>query len=264
MSTKFRTGLLCLFVAIAAAFSFKFFLWDGLEERQEAIIAHEAIRATEAQKEIDRIAAFKKKMARMVTVSEWETLAKELASSPILKKQRGLFSPIIAAKTFEARAFKRDNLLVFAGKLVASDENDPTAEEYYERAKALHEENMRVIDTILERPNDCAWNRRLWYRKGIEYYRSLIFLNSDERSLAADLIDQAIDSFDNVFLCFPKDRDAELAIELLYKRSKKMKESPAASEKKGKEKLKEKLPLFPSEEVSPDVGKNQQRREGRH
>lgn len=263
MNRKSRAGVLCILAALFVAFLFKFVFWDGLLERQQARDMHEARVAEEGKNEVNHRAVFERKVARAVTTSEWEALARALQNLPVPEKQRNMLSSFIAAKAFEARAIERDNLLYFTGKLVKGNENDPTAEEYFARARELHETNMRLIDTISERAGDCAWNKRLWYRKGFEYYRSLLFLNKGESSRAMDLIDQAIQSFEKVFSCFPKDRDAETAIELLYERGKKIKEATAPSEGK-KNSLKEKLPFFPGEELKPGVGKSQQREEGRH
>ncbi len=264
MNKKLWASVLSLLVALSAIFFFKFFFLDKLEEREQALRAHETRAAVEDQDEVLRFESFQKKLMGSGDVSYWKNRVLELKN--LSKENQKLLAPLVLVKLFEARAIERDNLLYYAGKLIVINENDPVAEEYFASARALHEENMLVIDTLPERTGDCLWNKRLWYRKGTEYYRSIIFSNPQEISKQLDLIDQAIASFEKVFSCYPKNRDTELAIELLYQRAKETKSAPTPAEKnEKKESLKEKIDLFPSEEIAPGTGKSMERgNKGRH
>ena len=262
---KFRAGLFCLLAVFIAVFFFKTILWDGLEERHQALAAHEA-KVAEEKNTVAPGVVFVQKMARADTVREWEALAQELKT--LRKEQQVLFSPRIAAETLRARAVERDYLLYLTGRLVKENENDPTAVEYFARAQELHEKNMRLIETVPELTGDCKWNARLWYFQGSEYVASLLFVEKEDSSEAAELRGKAIDRFRKVFSCSPKNseeyRDAEVAIEKLYERAKKNRGDPSPSEEKNKkDSLKQKLPFFPSHEMKPGTGKDE-RREGRH
>lgn len=211
----------------------------------------------------ERAETYTERIAASSTVPALEnTLAKmkEYAAS-FTDEDRKLFSSLIMARIFEARARERDNLLFFAGRLLEADKNDPLGLEYLENAKKLHEENMRAIDAILPRAGDCEWNARLWYRKGVEYYRSLVFLESGMSSRAADLVAQAIENFEKVFSCIPKDRNTEVALEILYRRSR----DAEGSSVDDPNRMRKKLELLPQEEVGPPRGWTpESREEGRH
>ncbi|MBI2048376.1 MAG: hypothetical protein HYT30_00395 [Parcubacteria group bacterium] len=263
MKRATRTRIPLVFAAALALSAVLYLLlFFGLGERQTALEEYQSAPALKARAEEKRAAELQKEMRAAFSLSQWDALYKEIAalSSETSEKKKS-FLDVAGAKVFEARAIERDNLLFFSGRLAKANENDPLARAYFNSAKKLHEENMRVLGSILEIPGNCAWNTRLWYRQGMEYYRSLIFVPANEVAKSVDLIDQAIGKFEKVFTCIPKDRDTEVAIELLYKRMKKAKEDQG----KGKQEasIKEKLELMPQEEVGPG-NEGSDRQEGRH
>lgn len=263
MNTKRVAGFLCLLaVIVAAAIVFERVVEDGLHARHAAIQRYEAEQEAEVARLSKRILAFEKKLRRAGTkVSEWNAIGKELASLP--KTVQKVLSPSVLARTLEARAIERDGLLVAVRNLITSDEYDPTAKEYFEKARTLHEENMRIIDAIPFRKNDYGWNARLAYRFGVEYSRFPLFLPPTDLAQTVDAIDQAIRSFERVFPYSRKNRDAETAIELLYEPAKKAKEKASSGKDAKEETLKEKLQMFPGEEENPGTGK-EGREGGRH
>lgn len=123
------------------------------------------------------------------------------------------------------RAQKRDDLLIASRDLLKINEKDPIALSYMKQAKKLHEENQLLIEGLVDIPNDCEWNARIWYLSGIENYRSLIFLKENEKTAQRDALVSALEQFKKVFICFPKQRDAEVAIELLFKESNRLKDN---------------------------------------
>src|SRR3989344_4476700 len=123
---KRRRATLSGFLLLAALFSavliFKFVLWDGLNEREKAIDAYQKQQALAGELENARIAAFKKRILRAVTLPEWEALAKDIKDAAVEQKDKDTLSAVIAAKAFERRALVRDSLLYDARRLLETNE----------------------------------------------------------------------------------------------------------------------------------------------
>lgn len=231
------------------------YLSGEIEDREKAREEHIVSFVETQEKEKSTAKDIHTAMLDAQATPAWEAVVSDIEK---LSESPRLFLEAIAlGKRFEARSLERDNLLFFAGQLLSVNQNDPLAKEYLEQARKLHEFNIKHLSELRERNEDCVWNARLWYRKGIEYYRSLIFISKKERSRANDLIDQSIRNFEKIFSCYPKDRKTEVAIELLYKRAK---ESKSDSREKEGDRM---LRLLPSGEIGPGTDGSQRER-GRH
>ena len=77
---------------------------------------------------------------------------------------------------------------------------------------------------IPEYPNDSRGNARLNYLKGVYYFRLLIFIKDPkaEADRVEELIGQSAKHLSAVFAYIPRDRDTEVAIEILQKKAKSM------------------------------------------
>ena len=251
MSRKFLVVGFVLFVAVFIAGYFFINLVERDRITNERTIAAQQIFLSENEK----ARGIYERMQTTLTLPKWEIILTDIT---VLSENRRLaLGPIAQGKRFEARSLERDQLLFYAGKLLKVNKNDPLAGEYLEEAKKLHMLNMGSISEFSLRDKNCEWNARLWYRKGIEYYRSLIFIKKEEESKALDLIDQSIRNFEKVFTCYSKDQKTEVAIELLYKRAKEIKSAGSLA---GPEM---RLRLLPSQEIEPGA-RGDVRREGRH
>jgi len=147
-----------------------------------------------------------------------------------------------AAKRVEGNFRKQERLLGNAGALLTANKNNPIAEEYLDRAKVLNDLNIAALLALAEIPGNCEWNARLHYLVGAIHYRSLVFVTKEEQFSASDIIGQAVRSFKKVFECLPKDRSAEVAIEMLYKQAK---ERDSGTEISGDELDRTRLKLLP-------------------
>lgn len=210
------TRFLAVFSAFAAALLFLggFYISTKTNERINAEkLYEEKIKETKARDNARGLII--KQMETAYTVSEWEALVNATAK---LGDDSRLFLDVFSqSKLLEKRFFTQEKLLVAVRKLLSMNENDPVAQRYLHEAQKIHEANIKALADIPESFDDCAWNAELNYLKGSVYYRGLAFLKAGENAKGRNLISQSLESFKKVFKCFPKDNDAEVAIEVLYK-----------------------------------------------
>ena len=208
------------FIALSVVFVSALLFFGGLyvfvktyERAQIEELHEEGIKETKAREAARGL--IMEQMAAAYTVSEWEALALVVAQLP--EDVRPSFDVFSKSKLFEARFFTQEHFLGAVRKLLSMNENDPVAARYLQEAQKIHEANVKILAEIPELLHDCAFNAELNYLKGVAYYRGVAFLKTGENAKARDLLSQSLESFQKVLVCFPKDNDAEVAIEFLYK-----------------------------------------------
>ena len=106
-----------------------------------------------------------------------------------------------------------------------SDENHPTGKEYLERARKIYEKMDKLLEQgTSERQNVPNADARINYLKGVYYYRSLLFIKDPKAEAARveELVGQSAKHLSAVFKYIPRDRDTEVALEILQKKAKSM------------------------------------------
>lgn len=142
------------------------------------------------------------------------------AVMPFPDSVRSLLLQIVGGKEMESRFYAQERLLLRARALLEANEKDLVAGKYIKEAEQLHKKNMDVINKVKEISGNCEWSYALHYLKGLLYYRGLVFVNPEDTANAKNLIDQSLESFVKALVCAPKERDDEVAIELLYQKAK--------------------------------------------
>jgi len=232
------------------------YISSSLIERSEKFAVYKETILEKQKKETDAINEIFTRMKSAVTINDWEVIVSDTAS---LSGESGTkIRNITQWKLLEARAQRRDELLWTARQLLMVNENDTVAHTYLEEAEKLHNKNTEALSSLYVYENECIWSSAVFYRKGIENFRSLVFLKKEEKSKARNLIDQAIRNFGKVFECYPKDRKTEVAIEVLYKRAKEMGADFGSLGEKAT-----RLQLLPKGELKPGTG-GTQREKGRY
>ncbi len=193
-----------------------------LSERENVL--QERGRLTEEAKIISekRVESASQKLATVSRLEGLEKFSEELTSLP--KAEREALAPILRAKLFEANFLRAEALLESAGGLLRSDENHPTGKEYLEQARKIYEKMAKLLEQGIAEKDDPAARARLNYLKGVFYFRSLIFVKDPkaEASRVEELVGQSAQHLSEVFKYFPRDRDTEVALEILQKKAEKM------------------------------------------
>ena len=211
----------------------------------------ESIRGHRAREEI-RI-QFMQKIAEGQSAASWKSIHAALEELP--EKTQTDLRLIVDSKLFEARFVKQETLLRAVRRLLEVNTNDLTAKGYLKAAQKIHETNVKSASEISEQSDNCQWNAELNYLRGAVYYRALIFVKKAQKAKARELIQQALESFKKVFECYPKERDAEIAIELLYKQAKAFDGGSGSASQR--------LQLLPAQE-QPGGSDGRDRERGRH
>ena len=191
------------------------------------------------------------------TLKKKETVFSDAQKSP--KKVSRFLQNVSRAKVVEERFFQQEGILRRVAALLKANKNDPLVPDYFKEARLLNDRNAADLEFLSEISGNCEWNRRLHYLVGLLHYRSLVFLKKKERFKARNIIDQALQSFEKVFICAPHDRDAQVAIELLYKESKNRGGGSGAGNEASR-----RLRLMPNPGRSGRGNRNTQREQGRY
>lgn len=186
------------------------------------------------------------KLQRINRLEDLEEFSKEVAL--LAKNEREAVSPVLRVKLFEANFRRAELYLLRAGNLLRADENHPKGSEYVERAKSIYDKMEKLMELgVSEQLNDTQGNARINYLKGVYFFRQLIFIKEPKKEMAKveELVGQSAKHFSMVFGYTPKDRDTEVAIEILQKKAKDM--GAGGGESSAKTRL----------ELLPSNGKNQ-------
>lgn len=163
------------------------------------------------------------KLQKTSILEDLEEFDKRLSLLP--KSEREAVGPILRAKLFEANFRRAELYLLRAGNLLRADENHPAGNEYIKRAEGIYGKIDKLLESgVPEDPNEPQENARINYLKGIYYFRRLIFIKEPKKELAKveELIGQSAKHLSMVFKYVPKDRNTEVAIEILQKKAKDM------------------------------------------
>lgn len=204
--------------------SFSHHVKTRLDERSTVVETRTRLEAETRIVSIKHVESVSTKLEKLTRLEDLEEFAsKELGS--MSKGERTLVGPIFRAKLFEAYFRRAEILLGRAGDLLRKDENHPTGKEYVERARKIYEKMDKLIDEgVPARSNDREENARLNYMKGVYYFRSLIFIKNAkaEASRVEELVGLSAKHLSTVFQYIPRDRNTEVAIEILQKKAQEM------------------------------------------
>ena len=242
---KKLTGLSLAALAAAALLGlFSSHIQTRLSEREKVL--EERSRLTEearisSEKHLENAS---EKLAKIFRLEDLEKFNKGLSS--LSKEEYEALAPVLRAKLFEANFLYAEGLLESAGGLLRADENHPTGREYLERARKIYEKIDKLLKQgIPERPSNHDGNARLSYLKGVYYYNSMVIIALTSKDIKAEmarleeLIGLSAKHFSSVFQYKPRDRDTEVALEILQKKA----ESMGAAQSSG---AKLQLELLPS------------------
>lgn len=169
---------------------------------------------------------FSNALSRLQKISRLENLEDFEKKTALLSKgEREAVASLLRTKLFEANFRRADLYLSRAGDLLREDENHPTGSEYIERAKSIYEKMEKLLELgIPEQPGSSLGNARINYLKGVYYFRQLIFIKDpkNEMTRVDEIVGQSAKHLSMVFAHLPKDRDTEVAIEILQKKAKDM------------------------------------------
>lgn len=216
------------------------YLNSKIGDRDRIVGEQAAVAEEKLKKDEELLESVWTKMKRAKTFEDWQTLA---------AAEKNAATPMIRGKLFESYFWKAEHLLSRAGQLFKQDENHPTAKAYVEQARQLYAKMDELLASgINEQSDSPSWAAYLNYLKGVYYYRSLLFIKkpAEEQAKIQDLITQSANHLAKVFGFIPRDRDTEVALEILQKKAESMLSSS------GNESFaKFQLEMMPSEEISP-------------
>lgn len=234
-----------------------------LKERDQIKKNQEAFQIEEAKKAAKVADNARSRIVELKSLEDWENFLKNKVPKLSGGEQKTIAN-IVKAKIFEARFHKSERLLTRARALLEQDNYHPVGKAYIEDVRKTYENTKDLVLSLKEIAGDPDWNARLEYFKGIYYYRSLLFVNIKEDSAKAkDLITQSFESFKKALEYKPKDRDIEVAIELLQKNTKDMLSASAANQEK-QDKIKLKLLPGKDREIEGPIGGPSDQERGRH
>ncbi|MDO8561033.1 MAG: hypothetical protein Q7R91_02360 [bacterium] len=216
-------GLVLFFIALALV-GFSRYVRVRLDERR-AVAETRARLETEAKLvSTDRVENIMTKLEKLRRLEDMEEFAvKNIASLP--QGERTVVGPAFRVKLFGAYFRRGELLLGRAGDLLRKDENHPTGKEYIERARKIYEKMDKLIDEgVSAHSKDAEENARLNYLKGVYYFRSLVFITDAkaEAPRVEELVGLSAKHLSAVFQYKPKDRDTEVALEILQKKAQQM------------------------------------------
>lgn len=236
-----------LLAASAAMWGFSNYLKTRLDERNAVIETRARLEAEAKKISAERTLSALEKLAGITRLEELEKFA-ETDAKRLSKGEYQALSPLLRTKLFEANFRRAELLLGRAGDLLRSDNNHPSGKEYLERAQKIYAKMDKLLEQgIPEQSGDDKANTRLNYMKGVYFHRSLFFVKDPKAEAARvdELVHLAKRYYSAVFQYTPKDRDTEVALELLQKQAKEM----GAGNSDSQAKLK--LELLPSRKSSP-------------
>ncbi|MBI2446366.1 MAG: hypothetical protein HYV51_00910 [Parcubacteria group bacterium] len=246
-----------IFIAIAI------FLWGFSDHVKTRVAKRDSVlearaRLEEKAKE-DSTKRVYSALEKLLKINNLEELEKFVKDTEFLAKgEREAIDPVLRAKLFEANFRRAELYLTRAGDLLRADKDHPAGHKYIERAQNLYAKMEKLMEAgIPERLDDARVNARLNYLKGVYYFRLLIFIKNpkEEAARVEELIGQSAKHFSAVFAYLPRDRDSEVAIEILQKKAKDMNANSGAPAKTRLELLpSDKGPTFMIEGI--DKGRN--------
>ncbi len=197
---------------------------------------------------------------RAHTLEEWEALSQANVFE-MAEQDQEQFRTMVQSKLFEMLFWRAEQLMAHARGLLEQNQNNPTAADYLERARKIYERIEGLMSDIGEVARNDLWNMRLYYLKGAYYSRSLALIRRvpQEQAKVKDAVAQAVTSLDKALSHAPKDRDTQVAIELLQKKAK-----DAMSLKSGAGKEKMELRLLPAKDKEVGPFQTGPREEGKH
>jgi len=230
------------------------------DEREHILQEHARFRIESLQKAQDVSRVVRHRIQKAHTLEEWEDILKTDISGLGEMEQQNV-QVIVRSKIFEVLFWRAETLLARARGLLGQDQNSPVANGYIEDARKIYERVKEFMPELGEINGDSLWNTRLHYLKGAYYFRSLVFIKNkqEEKSKVEDAVAQSVASLDKALGYAPKDRDIQVAIEVLQKKAKEISTSTG-----GDGNMKLQLQLLPGKdkEVGPfQIGP---REEGRH
>ncbi len=247
---KYFVASLVLLAVSAAAWGFSNYLKMRLAERNAVIETRTRLESEAKRASAERVDSVLTKLARMTRLEELEKFA-ETDAKRLSKGEYQALSPILRTKLFEASFRRAELLLGRAGDLLRSDNNHPSGKEYMEQAQKIYTKMDQLLEEgVSERfgdSQDSRANARLNYLKGVYFHHSLFFVKDPKAEAARveELVGLSAKYFSAVFKYAPKDRDTEVALELLQKHAEKM------GAGNGDSQAKLKLELLPSGKSSP-------------
>lgn len=218
--------VLGLILASLSALLFGFFYHVNTRSEARNAVVRERSRLEEEAKKasFERVETALTKLERVTGLEGLEEFALKVMAN-LFKNERTVLGPLFRVKLFEAYFWRGELLLLRAGDLLRKDENHPMGKEYIERAKKIYEKMDKLIDEgVPSRSKDPEENARLNYLKGVYYFRSLIFIKDPkaERARIEELVGLSAKHLSAVFQYKPRDRDTEVAIEILQKKATEM------------------------------------------
>lgn len=229
-------------------------------ERERIVQEHTRLRVENVEKAKSLSFDVRRRIQGVRTREAWEDLLAMNISSLGEMEQQGI-QVIVRSKLFEVLFWQAETLLARARGLLEQDQNNSIAGIYIEEARRIYERIKEFMPELGEIEGDTLWNTRLHYLKGAYYARSLYFIKNkqEEKSKVEDAVAQSVASLDKALLYAPKDRDTQVAIEVLQKKAK---EASALGSADGGMKLQLQLLPGKDKEIGPfQVGP---REEGRH
>lgn len=245
MTKKILIAVAVLVMALGAWKSSQYF--GHKSEEREALRAEALKRQAEVGAQEEAVSkSIWSRMAQIRTLEEWEKMLSSEVPALAEEEQKSV-GAMVRSKIFEQRFWQAEHLLSRARALLEQDQNHPLAKEYLEEARKIYQKLEELLSNLSEIPGDASWNAKLYYYKGVYYFRSLLFLKiQEDRSKAQDLIAQSVENLSKALEYLPKDRDIQVAIEVLQKKGQ---QALAA----GGENIKLQIQLLPSrgKEINP-------------
>ena len=220
-----------LIFAVLTALAFGgFWLWRDVglksETRENIKIKNEleSARSEALKKETSRLVG--ELMAGVGEKNEWISAIKSVKNLP--EKDRDKLTLLAKGKLFEAMFWESEDLLFKARLMLAEDQNSPSGQRYMAEVAVTYRELDGIIQELKDVGDDPEWNGRMNYLLGLYRFRSILFAKNED---IADIVAKSAGHFAKVFAYKPKDRDAEVALEILQKRFSSEGESLSAKDK---------------------------------
>lgn len=255
---KWLVILLCMKLALSLWLVSLYF--SSAHQERERVLQEQVRIQAEAVRKAARISEdLWHRANNAYTLDEWDALSK-INLFDMAEQDQEQFRTMVQSKLFEMLFWQAETIMAHARGLLEQDQNSPAAGSYLEQARQTYERIEGLMPDLSEIAGNPQWNMRLYYLKGIYYFRSLIFIKKmqEEQSKVKDAMAQSVASFDKALLYAPKDRDTEVAIELLQTKAKN------ALSSSGLDAGKMELQLLPAKDREVGPFQTGPRTEGRH
>lgn len=190
----------------------------GISERERLAKEAKLEQEKKAVQSQDILNEIQQKMVRARSPNDWKQLLADDFPRLGASEQKKI-GRVIRAKTFEANFWRAEVLLSRVRGFLEQDKNHPVGRKYREDAKKIYQENEKLLEGLTDNVPDASLKKAyLHYLLGVFYYRSLFFIDPQKEGMKAkDLVERSITNLAKVFEYIPKDRDTEVALELLQK-----------------------------------------------